>query len=323
VRSGADRGPLRATAPGFGPAPAASRAGGTILLLAALPPLFWSGNFLVARAMRDAIPPFQMSFWRWALAFVILLPFAWPAAWRERARLHQELGFHALLGAVGVTAFNCFVYAALHHTSVVNGALINSLMPAMTFLFALVLLGEKLALSRVLGLAVSLLGAATIVAGGRLERIVDLAFNRGDLLVLCGLTFWAAYTVLIRWRPTQLSPVLFLTATVGLGTLFHLPLVAWELAAYGGFSLDLRSGAALAYLAIFPSILAYVFWNRAVASLGPARTAIFMHLMPIFSVVLAVALLGEPVHAHHALGALLILSGITLVTRPQTPGRPA
>jgi len=269
----ADRGPA-ASVPGPGAAPAANRTGATILLLAALPPLFWAGNFLVARAMRDPVPPFQMSFWRWALAFTLLLPFAWSAGRRERERLRDELGFLTLLGAVGVTAFNCFVYAALHHTSVVNGALINSLMPAVTFLFALVLLGERLAFQRILGLAVSLLGAATIVAGGRPERIADLAFNRGDLLVLCGLTFWAAYTVLIRWQRTQLSPILFLTATIGLGTLFHTPLVTWEVATSGGFFLDLRSGAALAYLAIFLSILAYVFWNRAVAALGPARTAI-------------------------------------------------
>lgn len=314
---------MRATAPGSDAAPAADRVSWTVLLLAALPPLFWAGNFLVARAMRDAIPPFQMSFWRWALALAFLLPFVWSAAWRERSLLRRELGFLALLGAVGVTAFNCFVYTALHHTSVVNGALINSLMPAVTFLFALGLLGERLAVRRVLGLAVSLLGAATIAAGGQPERIADLAFNHGDLLVLCGLIFWAAYTVLIRWRRTQLSPLVFLTATVGLGTLFHVPLVAWELGTSGGFSLNLRSGAALAYLAVFPSILAYVFWNRAVAALGPGRTAIFMHLMPLFSVALAVIFLGEPVHAHHAVGALLIVSGITFVTRPAAARRPA
>lgn len=294
---------------------AATNAGGrTAFLFAALPPLFWAGNFLVARAMRDEIPPVQMSFWRWALAFTLLLPFAWSAGRRERTLLRHELPFLAILGFVGVTAFNCLIYAALHHTTVVNGALINSLMPAATILFALVLLREPLSAQRILGLLVSLTGAATIIAGG---RIGELAFNRGDVLVLCGLTFWAAYTVLIRWRRTQLSPILFLAATAALGTVFHLPLLAWELATSGGFSPSVTAGAAIVYLAIFPSILAYIFWNRAVATLGPGRTAIFMHLMPIFSVVLAVAFLGEHLFAYHGVGAVLIVSGITMVTRPQ------
>jgi drug/metabolite transporter (DMT)-like permease len=296
---------------------AAHRGTRVALLLAALPPLFWAGNFLVARAMRDAIPPFQMSFWRWALAFVILIPFSWSAARKEGARLRLELPFLAVLGLVGVTAFNCFVYAALQHTTVVNGALINSLMPAATFLFALVLLREPLPVQRVLGLAVSFAGAVAIIAGGRPDRIGDLTFNRGDLLILFGLTFWAAYTVLIRWYRTKLSPVLFLAATAGLGTVFHLPLVAWEAATTGGFSLSPATGAAILYLAVFPSVLAYIFWNQAVATLGPGRTAIFMHLMPIFSVVLAVVFLGERLYAYHVIGALLIVSGITLVTRPR------
>ncbi len=284
--------------------------------IAALPPLFWSGNFLIARLMRDAIPPFQMSFWRWTLAFVILLPFAWSTGRERWLELRRELPYLALLGAVGVTAFNCFIYVALHHTTVVNAALINSLMPAVTFLFALALLREPLPPRRILGLAVSLAGAAIIVSRGRPSDLLGLAFNRGDLLVLLGLTFWAGYTVLIRWRPTRLPPNLFLAATAGLGALLHLPLVAWELATSGAFTLDAASAAALLYFAIFPSVLAYIFWNRAVATLGPGRTGMFMHLMPIFSAVLAVVFLRESFLAYHAVGIVLIVCGITLVTRP-------
>jgi drug/metabolite transporter (DMT)-like permease len=285
-------------------------------LLAALPPLFWAGNFLIARVMREAIPPFQMSFWRWVLASVILLPFAWKAAYAGRDALRRELPFLAFLGAIGVTAFNCFLYAALHHTTVVNAALINSLMPAVTFLFALVILREPLPARRLLGLIISFAGAIVIISRGDPARIIELEPNRGDLLVLFGLTFWALYTVLIRWRPSRLAPIAFLAATVVFGAIFHLPLVAWELATTGGFALGGKSAAALLYFAIFPSLLAYIFWNRAVARLGPGRTGMFMHLLPIFSSGLAVVFLGEAFLAYHAAGILLILSGITLVSRP-------
>lgn len=287
--------------------------------MATLPPLFWAGNFLIARAMRDAIPPFQMSFWRWVVAFLILLPFALAQGRGAGEQWRRELPFLALLGAVGVTAFNCFVYAALHHTTVISAAFINSFLPVATFLLAIVVLHERPTARQAAGVAVSLAGALTIITQGQPARLADLTFNRGDLLVLAGLLFWAAYTVLIKWRPTKLKPMAFLGTTIGFGALFHLPLVAWELPATGLAAVTPASVAAILYFAIFPSVLAYILWNRAVATLGPARTGMFMHLMPIFSAAAAILLLGESFFAYHALGIALIVAGITLVTR--APGR--
>ncbi|WP_066478857.1 DMT family transporter [Bosea sp. WAO] len=284
--------------------------------LAALPPLFFSGNFLFARAMRDAIPPFQMSFWRWAVALVILLPFCLPAIRAQWPRIRTNLPFLALLGAVGVTAFNCFVYAALHHTTVVNAALVNSLLPIATFLLAFLILKQKLAPRQILGIAVSLAGAAVVIARGDVTALRSFSPNPGDLLVLAGMSFWALYTVLIRWRPLGLEPMALLGVTVAFGVLFHLPLVAWEYRSLGGFTLDAASAGTILYLAIFPSILAYIFWNRSVAVLGPGRTGMFMHLLPIFSAILATLFLGERLALYHALGFALVVVGIVIVTRP-------
>ena len=256
-----------------------------------------------------------MSFWRWVLAFLILLPFA-LAQWRqEGAQWRRELPYLAFLGAVGVTAFNCFIYAALHHTTVISAAFINSFMPVATFLLAVVILHDRPSARQAAGVAVSLAGALAIIAQGQPARLLDLGFNRGDLLVLAGLLFWAAYTVLIKWRPTRLKPMTFLGTTVGFGALFHLPLVAWEIPHAGLPAVTPATVGAIVYLAIFPSVLAYIFWNRAVAALGPARTGMFMHLMPIFSGLAAILLLGESFFAYHALGIALIVAGITLVTR--------
>jgi len=295
---------------------AAAPASRAILALAALPPLFWAGNFLVARAMRDAIPPLQMSFWRWAVAFAILLPFALLQGRQEGAQWRRELPYLALLGAIGVTAFNCFVYAALHHTTVISAAFINSFLPVATFLLAIALLHDRPSGRQAVGVAVSLAGALTIIAQGQPARLIDLGFNRGDLLVFGGMLFWAAYTVMIKWRPTRLKPLVFLGTTVGFGVLFHLPLIAWEIPRAGLPAVTGASVATVLYLAVFPSVLAYILWNRAVAALGPARTGMFMHLLPIFSAGAAILLLGESFFAYHALGIVLIVAGITLVTRP-------
>jgi drug/metabolite transporter (DMT)-like permease len=293
--------------------PSASDTNRFVWLLAALPPLFWAGNFLIARLLRDAVPPFQMSFWRWVVALLVLLPFAWPQVKADLPGLRRDAPFLAVLGLIGVTVFNCLVYVALHHTTVVNAALINSLMPVATFLFALLILHEHPTGRQFAGIAVSLLGAAAIIARGDVMLLLSLSFNQGDLLVLAGLTFWALYTVLIRWRPSRLAPLAFLVGVFTFGILFHLPLVAWEVSTVGGFVPTLSSAAGILYFGVFPSLLAYIFWNKAVAALGPGRTGMFMHLMPIFSAILGVGILDEPFLAYHAVGIVLIIAGITLV----------
>ncbi len=284
-------------------------------LLAALPPLFWSGNFLLARIMADQIPPVQMSLWRWVAAFLILLPFGLHAVRGHGARLRAELPFLVVLGGVGITAFNCFIYAALHHTTVVNAALINTLLPVFTFILAALILRETLTPRQATGVAVAVAGAALIVARGTLGTLAALDLNRGDLLVVAGVMFWALYTVLIRWRRTALPLMLFLTVTVGFGVLLHLPFVAWEYARVGGFAVTPGTVSAILYFAVFPSVLAYIFWNKAVAALGPGRTGMFIYLMPVFSSVLGVAFLAEPFRAYHGAGIALIFAGIWLVTR--------
>ncbi len=294
------------------PAPATPR---LAYLMAALPPLFWSGNFLVARVMHDTIPPFQMSFWRWVTAFLVFLPFLLMRLREDGPQLKAEWRFLAVLGLIGVTAFNCFIYAALHYTTVVNATLINSLTPVATFLFALLFLRDELTRRQLLGVAISIGGAATIITQGNPNQLLSPNLNRGDILVVGGLIFWALYTVLIKWRPTRLPLITFVGATVGFGTLFHLPMVAWELHVEGAFDVTWETAGAILYFGIFPSVLAYIFWNKAVSILGPGRTGMFIYLLPIFSTVLGVWILNEPFYLYHAVGMSLIFVGIYLVTR--------
>ncbi len=301
----------------------ASSAPASAYLLAVLPPLFWSGNFLFARLMRDQIPPIQMSFWRWTLALIILLPFCLAPIRTDWLRIRGNLPFLALLGAIGVTAFNCFVYAALHYTTVVNAALVNSLLPIVTFLLAYLILKQRLSGLQIGGILISLAGAAVVIARGDLGTLMRLSINHGDLLVFAGMSFWALYTVLIRWRPAGLNPMAFLGITVAFGAAFHLPFVAWEYGQQGGFAVTPQTAGSLVYFAVFPSILAYIFWNRSVAVLGPGKTGMFMHLLPIFSAILATLFLGERLAAYHAIGFALVVGGILLVTRPQRAATPA
>ena len=287
-----------------------------IYLLAVLPPLFWAGNFLVARMFNEVIPPFQMSFWRWSIALLIILPFTVRAVLKNMPAIRRELAYLAFLGAIGITAFNCLIYLALQYTTVVNAALINSLMPVVTFILALFFMGDRLRMRQTFGVVVCIIGTLLIIARGDLAVLLALDINAGDFLVLAGLTFLALYTVMIRWRKSVLPPMVFLTVTIAFGVLFHFPLVGWEFATRGGLAAEPTNLLALLYLAIFPSLLAYIFWNRTVSALGPGKTGLFMYLMPIFSTLLAVLLLGEEFKIFHLIGMTLIVIGIALVTRP-------
>ena len=256
-----------------------------------------------------------MSFWRWVTAFLILLPFVSKSLRKHLSTIGSELKYLVLLGLVGITAFNCFIYSAMHYTTVVNASIINSLMPVVTFMFATLLLKERPATYQILGVGIAIIGVASIIFRGNPMLVLSLQLNTGDLLVLCALTFWALYTVLIRWRRTQLPLILFLFITIGFGVLFHLPLIAVEYYYKGGFTLTPATVASIAYFGIFPSIFAYLAWNRAVELLGPGITGIFIYLLPIYGALLGTVFLNEIFQLFHLVGIILIFTGMLLVTR--------
>ena len=172
-----------------------------------------------------------------------------------------------------------------------------------------------------MGIALSLAGVAVIVARGEPQTLAALQLNRGDLWVLAAVASWALYSVCLRWRPADLDPLAFLAVTMGIGLIPLLPLYRWELGQGLGFEADAVSLAAIGYIALFPSVVAYVLWNRAVATLGANRTGQLLHLMPAFGAVLAMPVLGERLHGFHLAGIGLIAAGIALATRSQARGR--
>ena len=283
-------------------------------LLAVLPPLFWSGNFVLARALHEDIPPIALAFWRWVGALAILLPFTWQRLWRHREVLRRHWFVLGLLAVIGVTNYNTFAYLGLQHTTATNGVLLGSTAPVLIVAFSFLLLGTKVGVRQLAGIFLSLFGVALIATEGRPQEIATLELNRGDLWILLAAVDWALYSVCLRWRPAQVAPEVFLTALIALGLLPLAPLYAWELAGGTGFALNTTSLAAIGYVAIFPSVVAYLFWDRAVNELGPNKTGHYLHLMPAFGALLAVLLLGERLHGFHLAGAILIAVGIVLAT---------
>jgi drug/metabolite transporter (DMT)-like permease len=283
--------------------------------LLTLASLFWAANWVVGRAMRSEMPPIAMGFWRWTIAAVILLPFAAPELRRKWPVVRANWLTLMLLGLLGAVMFNTMIYVGLQYTAATNGVLLNSITPILIILLSWVIARERISGLQACGVLLSLAGVLAIVARGDFASLAAFHFNRGDLWLIAAMFLWAIYTFVLRRRPPQLSAIGFLAAMLLLSLPLLLPFYLWEFVERGGFALTPATVATLAYYGTFPSIAAYLFWNRGVAQVGPNKAGLFVHLMPLFGALLSVIFLGEQLYAYHFLGAALIFGGIWATTR--------
>jgi drug/metabolite transporter (DMT)-like permease len=280
--------------------------------------LCWSGNALVARAVVGEIPPFTLSFWRWCVALLLLLPFVARPLWQHRAALRAAGWRLLVLAAIGIAGYNSLLYAAAQTTAAINITLVNTCLPLMTFIGAGLLLGEWPALRAWWGMGVAALGLLVLISQGSWARLADLAFNRGDLIMLLAVADWALYSILLRrWAGHLLPipPLALLGMLMLLGVPLILPFYLYELAQGAYFTLTPSNLAAIGYTALFASLLAYLAWNHAIRVLGAAKAALSNYLMPVFTALLGWLLLGETLQSHHWIGASLIFAGLLLGTQ--------
>lgn len=270
--------------------------------------------------MHAEIPPLALSFWRWFLALLILLPFSYRGLVDQWGTLRASWRSLILLAALGVSNYNTFAYIGLQTTTATNAVLLTSTTPVLILALSWVLLGLRVSAVQGLGMALSLAGVGVIVTEGDLARLSGVRLTIGDLWILAAGLDWALYSVCLRWRPAALDPLVFLSATVAIGTLPLAGLYGWDLWRGSGFDPTPQNLAALVYVALFPSVLAYVIWNRAVAELGANRTGQYIHLLPVFGALLAMLLLGERPNWFHGVGVGLIGGGIWLAA-PKTTKR--
>ncbi len=283
-------------------------------LLLILTTLFWSGNFVLSRGMHAVIPPMALSFWRWSAALLILCFLAHGHLWEQRVLIHRHRRFIFLQGILGVTGFNTLLYLAMQHTTAINAVLVNSCIPVLILVFSWLLYRETMSPRQCCGVLISLAGVVSIMVKGDIAALLQVSFNRGDLLVLAAAAVWALYSSNLKGYPRGLHPLAYLTAIniVGLSAIF--PLYMIELGSGKTFPLSVASVVTILYVAVFASVLAFIFWNRAVHAIGPNKAGPFVHLMPVFSAILAVVFLGESLAWYHAQGVLLIFGGIIMTT---------
>lgn len=277
--------------------------------------LFWAGNALVARGTSESIPPFALSFWRWLIPTVYLLPFTLRALSRYREELLANWGQVIGLAFFSVGAYNTILYLAAQSTGAINIALVSSTMPLMIVLFSAVILRTLPRRMQLAGLVLAFSGVLVILTRASLDTLIHVNFNPGDLLMVLSISSWALYSVLLKRWPLDIPLFPLLCILITLGTPMILPSYLWELQTEGGFALNLGNLSALLYVGTLPSVVAYFLWNNGVRTLGPGMAGLFAYLIPVFAALIAVPVLGESIEPYHAAGGALVLAGLVAASR--------
>ena len=292
--------------------------GGTPPLVAAallaFSSLCWAGNIVLGRAVHAEIPPVGMNFWRWAVALALLLLFTARPLRRNWPAVRREWKLIVALGVIGMALFHSMLYLALATTTAINAALILAITPVAIAILSRFILGERLGPRQAAGTVLSLAGVGVIVTRADAGAVLGLRFAEGDVVMVFAMLAWALYSVLVKRRPVDLHPRAMLSATVIVAVAALLPVYLWESAAVRPLHFTWATVATIAYIAVFASVLAFMSFNHGIEVLGPNRGGLFMHLIPVFTTLLAILFLAERLQTFHVAGIAAIASGLYLST---------
>ena len=275
---------------------------------------FWSGNVIIARLLHSDISAIALNTGRWWLATLFLLPFAWHFLKKDFSVILKHLGFLSLISFMGISLFNTLLYQAAQTTTSNNIAMIHTTMPAMIVLLAAIVLKENIRLRALAGVAISISGAMLVVARGELNVLLSWGFAAGDLWMLIANLVYAIYSIMLKKRP-EIHPMSFLGASFVIGSILLIPLFIWDLSNNPFPEMTPLLAGGFLYIAIFPSIVSYLFWNRGVALIGASLAGFFICLIPVFTAILSAIVLKEALSWYHLVGMVFILTGFILFQR--------
>ena len=278
-------------------------------LLMVLTALAWSGNGITGRGLNEIIPPIGLAFWRWVVAFPIVMIIAWPHLRKDLPTVLENWFILIVLSVLSISVYNTLLYYGLHSTTAINALLINTARPVVIVLLSILFFRQGINLKQSLGFLLASIGTLVIIIKAETSRFVSLDINEGDLWVLLAMVCWALFTVLLKKRP-KMHPTSFIAVTIFIGGLILFPFYIWETIYIKPTPFVTETIGGVLYLAIFATIVAYLFYNRAVEIAGANKAGQVSYILPIIGSTLAVIILDEKFELYHAIGFALILYGI-------------
>jgi len=281
--------------------------------------LFWAGNFIVGKAASlFDIPPFTLNFYRWTFAWLILAPFTLKEIIEKKNYIIENIKLILILGITSITIFNSIVYYSLNFTQVISGVLMISTIPVMIIVFCWLLKIEKTNIYQIMGVIFSLLGVVFIITKADLYILLNLDFNKGDLWMVVAMFSWALYSALLRKKKLEISQLSLLQTIISAGLIFLLPAYLIELSLGHKANVNLPFILTLSYVVLFPGLASFILWIKGISIIGSNRSGIFLHLIPIFSTMMAIIIFREKFMIYHLIGAILIITGIVLSSKKRT-----
>jgi drug/metabolite transporter (DMT)-like permease len=286
-------------------------------LFLAFAALFWGGNAVAGKLAVGHMSPMLLTAVRWLIACAILSAWGWRHLRVDWPVVRANLPLLTLLGALGFTMFNVALYGGLVFTTAINVSIEQAGVPLFVFITSFLVFRTRVAPAQLLGFLLSLAGIGLVASHGEPARLLELDVNLGDLMMVGGAIVYGVYTALLRLKP-DIHWISLMAVLTGSAFLASLPFVALEVALGALILPDARGWALMAYIVVFPSILAQIFYIRGVELIGGNRAGLFVNLVPIFGTLLSIVIVGEAFRPYHAAALALVLGGIWLA---ETSGR--
>ena len=275
--------------------------------------LFWAGNFIIGKiAFLEDVPPFSLTFFRWLLVWLILIPFTYKELFELKKIILKNIILLFFLGLTSVGLFNSFIYNALNFTQVINASLFNAVIPAAIILFCFLFKLDKTNKYQLMGLVLTIFGILSIITKLNLDILLTLSFNKGDLLMIGAVITWGIYSAFLKKKKFEMSLLTFVHILCTFGLIALIPQFLYEFLQGQTIKVNSTFVYSLLYLAIFPSIGSYYCWAGAVSIIGANRAGIFLSLIPLFSAIMAILFFKEKFQFYHFIGSILTLFGLFL-----------
>lgn len=286
-------------------------------ILAITSTVIWSGNFIVSRYAIHLAGPISLAFFRWTIASISMLPFAYVAIKKEWPIFKQNKLYFFLMGLIGIAIYNTLIYTAGHHTTAINMALFGSTVhPVVSALLGAALIHEKLHWKNITGMALSIFGTIYLLTKGDLINILQFKIGLGDLLMIIAGCCFGTYNVFVRKKPSGISNTSFLFCIFTLGSIFLFPAALFEMKYIQPVAFSTQLLWIVLYIGIGNSTISYLVWNMAIQKIGPGKAALFATLAPLLSSYEAVFFLGETFNKAQITSGLIIIVGIIINTWP-------
>lgn len=285
------------------------------ILFALLATFLWSVNMVIASGVKEHIPPIGLAFWRWTVACVVLTPLALRATITDFKIVKKHIKYLLLTAILGISIFNTLIYFAGKTTSAFNLSLMAISIPLFIIGISRIVFKEKVSNLAIAGIITIITGVLVLISKGSLDALLRINFAFGDLLMLLACFFFACYTLLVRKKPKELEPKVFLYSVFVIGTLILLPFYLWENTYLEKVVIDSKTLLIISYVGIFASLVSFYLWNEAIGLIGTSKTAVIYYLIPIFSGILAYFFLGQSIEFIQIISMAIIVLGLLITNK--------